>query len=169
MSRLTSDNADILASLSMLSMQASSLGKHSCMRIRYVLCVGDRAGGAVIIEGTGKTYRGRRLAAVGMDTYCSACGQRGLIAPRGVRSPGPEQQLALSGDVNLCGCEPAPVFELGHGMALAFAPEDVARWEASQRSLGVAPARIDAAGEQLSPLAIDIKLAAQRDVCAEDS
>ena len=64
----------------MLSMQDSSLGKNSCMLIRYVLCVGDRADGAVILEGTGKTYRGRRMAAVGMDTYCSACGQRGLIA-----------------------------------------------------------------------------------------
>ena len=92
-----------------------------------------------------------------------------MIAPRGMRSLGPEQLLALSGDVNLCGCEPAPVFELGHGMALAFAPEDVARWEATQRSLGVAPSRIDAAGERLSPLAIDTNIAKQRDVCAEDS
>jgi hypothetical protein len=109
------------------------------MLTRYVLCVGDRADEAVILEGTGKTYRGRRMAAVGMSTYCHRCGQRGLIAPRGVRGVGPEQMLALSGDVNLCGCEPCPVFDSEHGMPLTFTAGDIARWEASQGSSHAAP------------------------------
>ncbi|HTV87216.1 MAG TPA: hypothetical protein VME63_17605 [Dyella sp.] len=100
----------------------------------------------MILEATGKAYRGRRMAAVGMATYCSQCGQRGLIAPRGVRSLGPEQMFALDGDVNLCGCEPAPVFNTQQGMALTFTREDIARWEASQESLPVAPSAVGAAG-----------------------
>jgi hypothetical protein len=104
------------------------------MLIRYVLCVGDMADEAVILEGTGSTHDGRRMVTVGMATYCSRCKQRGLVAPRGVRSSGPEQVLALSGDINLCGCRPSPVFELRHGKALTFTAEDIARWEASQRN-----------------------------------
>jgi hypothetical protein len=92
--------------------------------------MGDRAGEAVIVESTGKMFRGRRLAAVGMATYCHTCKQRGLVAPRGVRSVGADQILALSGDVNLCGCHPPPRFDAGYGMKMVFMAADIVRWEA---------------------------------------
>jgi hypothetical protein len=102
--------------------------------------MGDQAGEAVIVESTGKTFRGRRLATVGMATYCLTCKQRGLVAPRGVRSTGADQLLALSGDVNLCGCHPPPVFDSSCGMKVVFTAEDIVRWEAMRFEAGIAPA-----------------------------
>lgn len=67
-----------------------------------------------------------------METYCSACKQEGYIAPRGPRWPGTGpngKQWALSGDVNICGCNPPPIFYSIHErhMTMSFTSGEAAR------------------------------------------
>jgi hypothetical protein len=104
--------------------------------IRYFLAKGDKAGEAVIIEGLPtSTYEeedGRRveLATVYMKTYCRACKKVGFISPSGPRLPDKAengQQHALSGDINVCDCKPAPVFFAIRNMTETITSEDIAR------------------------------------------
>jgi hypothetical protein len=84
--------------------------------IRTFLAKGDRAESAVITEGLDSVTCSNpppaaHIATLGMKTYCSACKREGYIAPRGPRRPGTGpngKQWALSGDINMCGCKPAP-------------------------------------------------------------
>jgi hypothetical protein len=65
-----------------------------------------------------------------MRTYCTACKQEGYIAPQGPRWPGTGtngQQWALSGDINICGCTPPPVFYAERSMKMIFTSDELHR------------------------------------------
>lgn len=103
--------------------------------IRTYLCEGDKAGGAVIIEGLDtSTYQddttGRylRMATANMRTYCSACKKVGfvcLVGPRLSDIAENGEESALSGDINICDCIPAPVFFAQRNMTMDINSEDV--------------------------------------------
>jgi hypothetical protein len=105
--------------------------------IRTFLARGDRGGEAVITEGLDSVTCSNpppavQIATLGMKTYCSACKQVGYIAPRGPRWPGTGpngKQWALSGDINICGCNPPPLFYpiRERNMTMSFTAEEVAR------------------------------------------
>jgi hypothetical protein len=103
--------------------------------IRYFLAEGDRAQSAVIIEGLESVTCSNppplvHIATLYMKTYCTACKRRGFIAPKGPRWPGTGpngEQWALSGDINVCGCNPPPIFYAERGMSMIFTSEQVAR------------------------------------------
>jgi hypothetical protein len=96
--------------------------------IRYFLAKGDRAGSAMIIEGLptvtcSNPPRRVEIATLDMKTYCTACEREGFIAPNGPRWPGTGpngKQWALSGDINVCGCNPPPVFYAERSMKMTF-------------------------------------------------
>ncbi|MCA8258893.1 hypothetical protein LGM89_37055, partial [Burkholderia sp. AU31624] len=96
--------------------------------IRYFLAKGDRAGEAVIVEGLDRVTCSNpppmvHIATLDMKTYCSACKREGYIAPQGPRWPGTGpngKQWALSGDINVCGCNPPPIFYAERGMRMTF-------------------------------------------------
>ncbi|WP_240702446.1 hypothetical protein [Trinickia terrae] len=102
--------------------------------IRYFLARGDRAGNAVIIDGLPNITCSNppprvEIATLYMKTYCTACKREGFIAPKGPRLPGTApngEQWALSGDINVCGCNPPPVFYAERGMKMTFTAEQVA-------------------------------------------
>jgi len=119
--------------------------------IRYFLARGDRAGGAVINDGlTSVTCSNPppsvEIATLGMKTWCDACGREGYIAPRGprLRGNGPNgKPWALSGDINVCGCNPPPVFDAVRGMKMVLTAEDIAAFNGSSNLLsGATPADI---------------------------
>ena len=108
--------------------------------IRTYLARGDRAGEAVIIEGLPtSTYQdndGRRveLATVYMRTYCHACKKEGFICPSGPRLDSRAengQEHALSGNINMCGYQPPPIFWAQREMTQTVTGEDIARMSAS--------------------------------------
>ncbi|MGS0897429.1 hypothetical protein ACVBGC_33680 [Burkholderia stagnalis] len=94
--------------------------------IRYFLAQGDRGGSATIVEGLPTVTCSNppprvHIATLYMKTYCRACGREGYIAPEGPRLPGTAtngQPWALSGDINVCGCNPPPVFYAERGMRM---------------------------------------------------
>jgi hypothetical protein len=102
--------------------------------IRYFLAKGDRAGDAVIIEGLATVTCSNPppsvpIATLDMKTYCSACKREGYIAPQGPRRPGTGpngKQWALSGDINVCGCNPPPIFYAERGMRMIFTAGEAA-------------------------------------------
>ncbi|KVC95305.1 hypothetical protein WI78_19790 [Burkholderia ubonensis] len=102
--------------------------------IRYFLAKGDRAGRAVITEGLDAVTCPNppprvHIATLYMKTYCTTCKQEGFIAPKGPRrtGTGPNgKQWALSGDINVCGCKPPPVFYAERNMRMVFAAEQAA-------------------------------------------
>lgn len=102
--------------------------------IRYFLAQGDRAGSAVITEGLSPVTCSNppptvHIATLYMKTYCAACKQEGFIAPKGPRWPGTGpngNQWALSGDINVCGCNPPPVFHAERNMSMVFTAEQAA-------------------------------------------
>lgn len=95
---------------------------------RVFLGVGDKANEAVITEGLPSVTCSNspprvHISTLYMKTWCNACKQDGYIAPRGPRHPGTGpngQQWALSGDINICGCSPPPVFHTERNMAQTF-------------------------------------------------
>jgi len=124
--------------------------------IRYFLAKGDRAGDAVIVEGlrdcTCENPPPRvEIATLDMKTYCTACKREGFIAPTGPRWPGTAsngKQWALSGDINVCGCQPPPVFHAQRGMSMTFTAEEVAELMAPlHSSTGLALPVLDSADE----------------------
>jgi hypothetical protein len=110
--------------------------------IRYFLAQGDRAGSAVITEGLESVTCSNppprvKIATLYMKTYCRACNQEGFIAPKGPRRPGTGpngQPWALSGDINICGCSPPPVFYAERGMSMTFTAENIATLNAPPAS-----------------------------------
>jgi hypothetical protein len=96
--------------------------------------MGDRAGEAVIVEGletSTYSHDGARLklVTVYMQTYCHACKKTGFICPSGPRLPGTAENgklWALSGDINICDCKPAPVFWAQRNMTMRLTGEDIA-------------------------------------------
>ncbi|HEY1998245.1 hypothetical protein [Paraburkholderia sp.] len=102
--------------------------------IRYFLARGDRGGSAMITEGLEDVTCSDppprvQIATLYMKTYCTACKREGFISPRGPRraGTGPNgKQWALSGDINICGCNPAPIFYAERGMTMTFTA-----WEAA--------------------------------------
>lgn len=102
--------------------------------IRYFLAKGDRAGSAIITEGLDNVTcsnppPGVQIATLYMRTYCAACKQEGFIAPKGPRWPGTGpngKQWALSGDINICGCNPPPGFYAERGMKMSFTSQEAA-------------------------------------------
>lgn len=102
--------------------------------IRYFLAKGDRAREAVIVEGLDTVACSDppprvHIATLDMKTYCSTCKREGYIAPQGPRWPGTGpngQQWALSGDINVCGCNPPPVFYAERGMRMTFTAGETA-------------------------------------------
>lgn len=107
--------------------------------IRYYLARGDRAGNAVIIEGLDYFTCSNPppqvdIATLYMKTYCSSCKQQGFIGPQGPRWPGTApngKPFALSGDINVCGCNPPPVFYAERSMSMSFTAEQAAALVAS--------------------------------------
>jgi hypothetical protein len=107
--------------------------------IRYFLARGDQAGSAVITEGLESVTCSNppptvNIATLYMETWCTACKQEGFIAPKGPRWPGTGPNgapWALSGDINVCGCNPAPVFYAERGMSMTFTAEEAASLIAS--------------------------------------
>ncbi|WP_395067764.1 hypothetical protein [Paraburkholderia silvatlantica] len=105
--------------------------------IRTFLARGDRAESAVITEGLDSITCSNpppevQIATLGMKTYCSACKEEGYIAPRGPRWPGTGpngKQWALSGDINICGCNPPPIFRpiRERHMTMSFTADEAAR------------------------------------------
>lgn len=85
---------------------------------RTILCKGDMAGQATIIEGLANMTISdggaqRQVATLYMKTYCNTCKREGFVAPTGSRNPGRMengQPWALDGDINVCNCNPAPVY-----------------------------------------------------------
>jgi len=120
--------------------------------IRYFLAKGDRAGSAVIIEGLPAVTCSNpppsvEIATLDMKTWCAACNQEGFIAPKGPRWPGTGpngKRWALSGDINVCGCNPSPTFYAERGMSMSFTSEEAAR-------LTAPPARATAGTPSASP------------------
>jgi len=106
--------------------------------IRYFLARGDRGGSATITEGLPNVTCNNpppsvQIATLYMRTYCTACKREGFIAPKGPRRPGTApngKQWALSGDINVCGCNPPPVFYAKRGMTMTFTSEEIARMSA---------------------------------------
>ncbi|QCP53567.1 hypothetical protein FAZ95_31500 [Trinickia violacea] len=102
--------------------------------IRYFLARGDRAGSAVITEGLDSVTCSNppprvNIATLCMKTYCTACRQEGFIAPKGPRWPGTGPNgmpWALSGDINVCRCNPPPIFYAERGMSMTFTAEEAA-------------------------------------------
>lgn len=102
--------------------------------IRYFLAKGDRGGSAMITEGLEYVTCSNpppraHIATLYMETYCTACKQKGFIAPKGPRWPGTAhngKQWALSGDINICGCNPSPIFYAERGMSMSFTSEQAA-------------------------------------------
>lgn len=100
--------------------------------IRYFLACGDRGGSAVITEGLPSVICSNpqpkvQIATLYMKTWCEACKREGFIAPRGPRLPGTGpngQPWALSGDINVCGCTPPPVFHAVRGMKMMLTAEE---------------------------------------------
>ncbi|WP_175834174.1 hypothetical protein [Burkholderia cenocepacia] len=115
--------------------------------IRYFLAKGDQGGSATITEGLESVTCSNppprvHIATLYMKTYCTACKQEGFVAPVGPRWPGTGpngKPWALSGDINVCDCNPPPVFYAERGMKMTFATEEVARLT-GKNDLGVAPA-----------------------------
>jgi len=89
----------------------------------------------MIIEGLETSFYShdgpqKQLATVYMKTYCQTCKEAGFICPVGPRWPGTAQngqQWALSGDINICDCKPAPVFFAQRNMTMTMSGDDVAR------------------------------------------
>ncbi|TGN99310.1 hypothetical protein [Burkholderia sp. USMB20] len=102
--------------------------------IRYFLAKGDQGGSASITEGLEHVTCSNppprvHIATLYMKTYCAACKQEGFIAPAGPRWPGTGpngKPWALSGDINVCGCNPPPVFYAERGMSMSFTAEEAA-------------------------------------------
>ncbi|WP_231944004.1 hypothetical protein [Burkholderia stabilis] len=102
--------------------------------IRYFLAKGDRGGSAVITEGLEDMTCSNpppsvNIATLYMKTYCAACNQEGFISPEGPRWPGTGsngQQWALSGDINVCGCNPPPIFYAERNMMMTVESDQVA-------------------------------------------
>ncbi|RQS22550.1 hypothetical protein [Burkholderia sp. Bp8998] len=107
--------------------------------IRFFLAKGDRGGSATITEGLEHVTCSNppprvHIATLYMKTYCVACKQEGYIAPEGPRwlGTGPNgKPWALSGDVNVCGCNPAPVFYAERSMSMSFTAREAATFVAS--------------------------------------
>ena len=103
--------------------------------IRYFLARGDRAGSATIVEGLPSITCSNpppavQIATLYMKTYCTACKREGFIAPKGPRhaGTGPNgKPWALSGDINVCGCNPPPVFYAVRSMRMTFTGEELGR------------------------------------------
>ncbi|WP_232314021.1 hypothetical protein [Ralstonia sp. A12] len=72
-----------------------------------------------------------QIATLYMKTYCTACKREGFIAPQGPRHPGTApngKAWALGGDINVCGCNPPPVFHAPvRGMRMTFTGEELVR------------------------------------------
>ncbi|KVT95535.1 hypothetical protein WK59_28775 [Burkholderia ubonensis] len=110
--------------------------------IRAFLARGDRAGSAVITEGLPTVTCSNpppmvHIATLDMKTYCTACKQEGYIAPRGPRWPGTGPNgkgWALSGDINVCGCNPPPIFHAERNMHMVFTGEEAATLTGQSRS-----------------------------------
>jgi len=103
--------------------------------IRTFLGVGDKAtNGAYITQGLDSVSCSNppprvQISTIGMTTYCPVCKQDGHIGPRGPRRPGMApngKQWALSGDINLCGCNPPPTFHAERNMTMTFTSDEVA-------------------------------------------
>jgi hypothetical protein len=101
--------------------------------IRYFLGVGDRAGSAVITEGLPFVSCCNpppcvHISTLYMKTYCTACKKEGFIAPKGPRRAGTApngKQWARSGDINVCGCNPPPVFHAERSMKIIFTSQEL--------------------------------------------
>jgi hypothetical protein len=102
--------------------------------IRFFLAKGDRGGSATITEGLEHVTCSNppprvHIATLYMKTYCEACKQEGFIAPQGPRWPGTGpngKPWALSGDINICGCNPPPAFYAERGMSMSFTAMEAA-------------------------------------------
>lgn len=110
--------------------------------IRYFLAKGDQGGSATITEGLERVTCSNppprmHIATLYMKTYCTACKQEGYIAPKGPRWPGTGpngKPWALSGDINVCGCNPPPVFYAERGMSMSFTADQAAALTGQNRN-----------------------------------
>ncbi|AQV95606.1 PAAR domain-containing protein [Cupriavidus necator] len=84
------------------------------MVTRTYLVGGDKAdNGAVIVGGSNSYFwHSKPVAREGDAVYCPVCKRPGVIVCIGPRIPSRDRgkEVALSGDICACGCQPAPVF-----------------------------------------------------------
>ncbi|MCX5540927.1 hypothetical protein M3A49_15715 [Paraburkholderia sp. CNPSo 3076] len=120
---------------------------------RSFLGIGDKAdNGAFVAEGLDSISCSNpppcvQISTIGMRTYCPVFEQEGHIAPRGPRWPGTGpngSQWALSGDVNLCGCSPPPVFRAERNMTMSFTSEEAAALMGQRTKTTTSSAPVDA-------------------------
>ncbi|MFJ4290742.1 PAAR domain-containing protein [Cupriavidus sp. NPDC089707] len=105
------------------------------MVTRTYLIKGDKAdNGAVIVGGSpDSTYHGIPVARDGDPVYCPVCKRQGIIACTGPRWPYSDngKEMALSGDICVCGCAKPPVFFASRPYTMTMTAEDVAEHCAS--------------------------------------
>ncbi|MFC4523220.1 PAAR domain-containing protein [Cupriavidus pinatubonensis] len=84
------------------------------MVTRTYLIRGDKANNGAIISGGSDSYFWHNVpvAREGDAVYCPVCKRAGKIVCVGPRVPCSDmgKEVALSGDICVCGCQPAPVF-----------------------------------------------------------
>lgn len=101
------------------------------MVTRTYLIRGDRANNGAIISGGSDSYFWHNVpvAREGDAVYCPVCKRAGRIACVGPRVPCSDmgKEVALSGDICVCGCHPAPVFYASRPFTMTIVSEEVAQ------------------------------------------
>lgn len=129
--------------------------------IRHFLARGDQGGSATVTEGTDITCCNPppcvQIATLYMKTYCTACKREGFVAPNGGPRHGGTapngKQWALGGDINVCGCNPPPVFHAPErGMFMRFTSEEIGQMRAPAAATH-APTREEALYDEQTHLA----------------
>lgn len=108
------------------------------MITRTYLIKGDKAdNGAVIVDGSpDTTYHGIPVAREGDPVFCPVCKRPGVVACTGPRWPYSDngKEMALSGDICLCGCPKPPVFFASRPYTMNMTAEDAMRHSAHDSS-----------------------------------
>ncbi|WP_444633182.1 PAAR domain-containing protein [Cupriavidus oxalaticus] len=100
------------------------------MVTRTYLIRGDIANnGAVIVGGSDSFFwHNEPVAREGDAVYCPVCKQEAFIVCAGPRLPFTDlgKQVALSGDICACGCQPPPVFHASRPFTMTMTAGDAA-------------------------------------------
>ncbi|MEM5433530.1 PAAR domain-containing protein [Cupriavidus oxalaticus] len=111
------------------------------MVTRTYLIKGDKAdNGAVIVGGSPDvTYHGIPVAREGDPVFCPVCKRSGVIACIGPRWPYSDKgkEMALSGDICVCGCLKPPVFFASRPYTMNMTAEDAARHSVAYASVNM--------------------------------
>ncbi len=99
------------------------------MVTRTYLIRGDKANNGATISGGSDSYFWHNVpvAREGDAVYCPVCKRAGTIVCVGPRVPCTDmgKEVALSGDICVCGCQPAPVFYASRQFTMTIAAAEV--------------------------------------------